>query len=359
MGIAEPTVKCGYGPRSHYNSLARSFELEGHRVVRAEPAELYSADLDILVGVEFDFEGMPKRYRGRAYTTDVCVLGRCACRGYISSKDDAGKFIFGAAPDRRGQQTDMSGVKVIGYYSDEEGILTAMDLLENDDDDHSYERDRFRDYCDNLHAVVDFTVEKDRRAVLDAIADEGNATEGVSILLGGAPPMFLGDLVREGAKLTGRFREMGLRATLFVGNAPEEMRRDLDELGDSVRYLMPYDEYMHEVLSADVIITKPGWNTISDLIYYAQISSRSPHYILMSDWRSIPELIAQNVLERRGFTLEREFNRIEQISEMMQELQGGGLKSAKDHTRELARSIGIRSVVEIILADYENAGGLT
>jgi len=356
--VTPPLVSCGYGNSSHYSSLAKSFAMKGMQVFTGQQSELLAnPGIDFIVGVETVYRDVPKRLRNHAYTIDYAALAKKVCKGSIFSQAPEGKMAFGYDWDVQKDRPNFNGVRVIGYYSDAKGLETAMDNIEQDDDDHSFERTRFIDYAKSMFALADFTVEADKREIIRKSAEERKEHVDVAILLGGAPPEGLKGLVNYCIGLMHDLCKRDVSVALYAGEVQDNSSRIAIEAlkpTHPVYGKIPYPNYMRAISGAKLIVTKPGWNTVSDLAYLSQCIPESkphPHYMFLSDDYSIPEIVAQDVLERKGFEFIANTRYPQEAGTRIETMLSteGLFERASKHTRQLCSNLKVKSIVDLIL----------
>ena len=357
--IAPPQTSCGYGNASHYCSLAKSFAMKGVQVFTGQQDELFAKPgIDFVVGVETVYKDVPERLKGHAYVIDYAALAKKVCKGDIFSQAPDGKMVFGYPDDVTPGGHNFFWVKVIGYYSDSKGLEIAMNEIEQDDDDHSFERTRFMEYAGSMHALADFTVEADKRAIIQSAAEERRPHADVAILLGGAPPKFINSLVLKSTELFKELCNQDMQMALYAGDIKDEqVRNKLAALEGThpVHFKIPYSNYMRAISNAEIIVTKPGWNTVSDLVYLSQcldkMGKSSPYIMFMHDADSIPEEVSEDVLRRRGFEIIPYDFSVAGLSTHLEGLAHDKQRLGKmqEKTAKLCSKIKVKSIVDIVL----------
>ncbi|MHA2023713.1 MAG: hypothetical protein ACTSWQ_08645, partial [Candidatus Thorarchaeota archaeon] len=172
VGLSNPAYQCGGGPQAFYDRVKQSIEGRGHTVVTGSDEELYQAgSLDVLIGIETDFPGLPDELKGKTRVIDWGPLANKAhtVKGYL---------------DR------LEGIQVIGHYAGLNPMYVAERIYHWDDD-----RDPpVADYVGQLHHSVALTL--DDVSKQDVENAKGKSNKTISVLFGGAPPSWMEEHIR-------------------------------------------------------------------------------------------------------------------------------------------------------------------
>jgi len=330
IGIVEPSNKCGYGPTAMYESLQRSAKGQGLKVLAGTLDECLPATF--LVGIEEDFSELPPEVQARAFNIDYAVLAQRAMNSNGSAR---------------------TGGKIVGMYHNE---TVYRDLFiprfDNDTSDDNVDYNRLKRFGDDMFCCTGFTLEDDIRNILDKNAEEER--EGTAILIGGAPPPGIRSIVFDAAYTTRSLQMSDKVTTLFAGDvqSPKEkfMLEMMQEAGYDVQFRTPHQDYLSDLSTYEIIITKPGWNAMSELIYMTQVSSETPVVLVVADDKSAPEYISSRVLKSLGFKI---YDDYKQAGAVVSEIRNDQtLRTlAKRETKELCDSIKVQNLLQMFLED--------
>jgi hypothetical protein len=254
----------------------------------------------------------------------------------------------------------VQGNKIIGLYGD---IETLQDY-----NNSSYKR-KIRLNPWRISALNLF--DSKRRAIEDIVEHElveGKPT--CSVLFGGAPPAGIIEHVAYVMESLTRFVQtnrplefdiniyMGSISNLFGSQLQPEMESIKIEIQTFINFLgnqqgvkfigsLKPNEYIKEIFKSDIIITKPGWLTMSEIVYYSQMSKKAPNLILIDDSKSIPEYFSSRYLEARGYPIIKENRLLNILPTTLENMFSGSIDYKANGC--LARTLNMENLLDTIL----------
>lgn len=364
IGLLEPIVahrslKTGAGPLITWKDIKDSVSLRGGKVIDMEDySDLPSDKCDCIIGVEqimpFFKNLSPKQkiYMNKVYTISWCV--------------PTWKDLFHNTHDTN-DKDQLVGNKIIAVLGKEEYIP-------------DYNSKKAEKYFVDMKPswTIGFNLFDNTRKSIEEIVglQSKNKKPVCSVLFGGAPTTNILDHVK--STLDGIARYIENKGTnhmdfkIYLGSMDnyyddvdnfyvekhlsEDGRHlsnklDVLESNDNVkvcRELMDKDAYLSEVLDSDLIVTKPGWLAISEILYFSQLADKAPELILLEDKNNLPEYFSSRLLMDNGYEIVKDSESKTKIPELLYEkFCNIDYKKAKS----LAGQFEITNPLDVIAAD--------
>lgn len=300
-------------------SLAQSLRSGQQGAVIGTRDRLYdNTDITHLVAMDDALLDMPYRFRGHACVLDTGALARMAYQGaiYAMAQGGNGKYAFGwgnrkypGASTNGALHIDMSGIRIIGFYSDginkgpEHGVKEAKRVVTNEldnadeEDTNPHKLASLNGYMGSLSAVVGFVTDEFRENAIGEVRSQTTQARGITLIYEGTEiPPVLKQVMHE---LSVKVRDCNVALAQVPAISGNPMQYTM-ELKDR------YATYLDQIASSSIIVSTTGWH-LSDVLRYCQVADKQtdlPRLMLIRD-DSLQGQMAAHALNQRekGFPI--------------------------------------------------------
>lgn len=216
---------------------------------------------------------------------------------------------------------------------------------------------------DLFDRIIGLHITDHGQLLLEQILDSNGKTAShrpvISVLFGGAPngrveEYLVPVLVSLKTYIQRKRRNAEFR--VYLGDFVDEKRT---KIGRLIRDLSSLDvrivneridraAYLSSVLNSDIIITKPGSTTISEIVRYCQLSEINPHLIVFQSRGIYPEYFTKRILQSAGFDVIPSALVADVLPDEIDKALTS-LKESKLKTKQRAEKLKVTNLVDLIL----------
>ncbi|MBU0751362.1 MAG: hypothetical protein KJ696_04320 [Gammaproteobacteria bacterium] len=323
------------------NDLSQSYQMRGHTVSYGEQHYEFAGWRDVkdgqrVVGLD---QGISAREMHPNLAEKVNVV--CFFAPFYFTPENPLSY-----PRYATEQGELEGNNVIGIFGDAEyiGEFNETGVWPMRINSKIFDK------------IVGLYVTDHSARLLSKVQPGSRDKPKVSVLFGGSPPGKVDEYIPPvlGALDTVAGRTdadyvvyLGDFDAAYYPTIARGVARLKDKGVDVVSKGMPREEYFNAVYGSDIVISKPGSTTVSEMIHFSQIHPDSPAYLFFDSQGIYTEFFTRKVLEAGGFDVIDTPKVGRRLPERIMHALNH-MEAQKSETRQKAGSFAVTNLVDIL-----------